>query len=191
MLNESPVAHKAIQCDEKSVCEIKKEIKLLSFMLDNHEYAVEAVNTIEILRLVAIIPIPEAPTFVPGIINLRGRIIPILDLRLRFGFPHKYYNLNTPIIIATNGSYMMGIIVDQVKEVFNITPANIAAEHIMPGAQYLKGVAKCDSHLLLIVNLKNLLDDSEEKSLQAGLAGQNKDAAEFKETDSTKVYSIG
>ena len=85
----------------------------------------------------------------------------------------------------------MGIIVDQVKEVFNITPANIAAEHIMPGAQYLKGVAKCDSHLLLIVNLKNLLDDSEEKSLQAGLAERNKDAAEFKETDSTKVYSIG
>lgn len=183
MSSEGSVANRTIYGDENNVCELNKQIKLLSFTLDDQEYAVEAVSTLEILRLVTVIPVPEAPDFIPGIINLRGKIIPILDLRLRLGFPHKYYNLNTPIIIATNGSYVIGMIVDQVKEVFNIASANITPEQIMPGARYLKGVAKHESRLLLIINLKNLLNDSEKKSLQSSINVRTKDAA--------KIYSTG
>jgi len=191
MPNDGSVANKTIYCDENSICKVGKQIKLLSFSLEGQEYAVEAVNTIEILRLVTVIPVPEAPDFIPGIINLRGKIIPILDLRLRLGFPHKYYTLNTPIIIANNGNYIMGMIVDQVKEVFNISSGNITPEQIMPGAQYLKGVAKHDNRLLLIINIKNLLNDSEERVLRAGLNGRTNDAAKIAETDVTKIYSTG
>lgn len=148
-----------------------RQIRLVCFTLDGQVYALYAADAVEILRIVAITSLPEAPHFIPGIIDLRGEIIPVVDLGIRFGFKHKIYNLNTPIIVAKAANRTVGLIVDQVTEVITVSSSEITGDRLMPNARYLKSVAKHEDELLLVVGLDDLFSSEEEMALQLALGG--------------------
>jgi purine-binding chemotaxis protein CheW len=87
------------------------------FRLAEHEYALRLENVSEVLRMVAITPLPEAPPWLAGMINLRGRVIAVTDLRLRLGLPAPEPGLNTPIIVVEADGRQLGLIADSVVEV--------------------------------------------------------------------------
>lgn len=110
--------------------ELKKDIehlqgKYLTFRLANEEYGLEILKVREIIGVMDITRLPRTPDFVKGVINLRGRVIPVIDLRLRFGMPEKEYDEKTCIIVLevreSDINILMGIIVDSVSEVLNVT----------------------------------------------------------------------
>ena len=98
--------------------------KYLIFQLDNQQYGVQILKVREILALLDITKVPQAPDFVEGVINLRGKVIPVIDLRSKFGLARTEYNEQTCIIVVDVGM-MMGIIVDTVSEVNDIQSAGI------------------------------------------------------------------
>lgn len=159
----------------ENIIKFDKQVKFVCFRLGGQDYALDVGETIEILRLVAITPLPEAPDFVPGIINLRGEIIPVIDLRLRYGLKQKMYNLNTPIMVVMSKDRLTGLIVDEVTEVITIPSSCITANEIMFNNRYVKSIAKYDDQLLLIANLEDLLTLEEEEALEQALSIKDQD----------------
>jgi purine-binding chemotaxis protein CheW len=103
--------------------------KYLTFSLGSEEYGVDIMKVREIIGVMEITAVPHTPDFIKGVINLRGRVIPVLDLRLSFGLEAKAYNERTCIIVVevvgTGGNIMIGMLVDSVSEVVNIEDAEI------------------------------------------------------------------
>src|SRR5687767_6126779 len=102
--------------------------KYLSFQLGEEQYAIEVLRVREIVKIQHITAVPETPAEVRGVINLRGKVIPVVDLRLKFGMPEREYGERTCIIVVElNGSLAgpMGIIVDEVSEVINLAESDI------------------------------------------------------------------
>jgi purine-binding chemotaxis protein CheW len=95
--------------------------KYLTFVLGNEEYGFEILKVREIMGVVEITTLPQTPNYVKGIINLRSIVIPIIDLRLKFGFPPREYDKNTCIIVVRHGESLMGVVVDTVSEVLDIS----------------------------------------------------------------------
>ena len=168
--HQAPVA--TIDDETNNLIRLDKQIRLVCFKLGDHDYTVDAADTIEILRIVAVTALPDAPDFVAGIINLRGEIVPIIDLRLRFGLEQKLYSLNTPIIVVNSAGGTIGLIVDQVSEVITVFSSEIIPEHAVPNSRFVKGVVKHDDRLLLITDADGLLDADEERSIQQALGCQ-------------------
>ncbi|MBN2124837.1 MAG: purine-binding chemotaxis protein CheW, partial [Deltaproteobacteria bacterium] len=106
-----------------------REGKYLTFTLDNREYGIGILKIKEIIGMMPITPVPRTPDFVKGVINLRGKVIPVLDLRLRFGMESMEYSDRTCIIVVEiagkAGRVMIGIVVDSVSEVLNIKGEDI------------------------------------------------------------------
>lgn len=147
------------------------EHKYLVFRLGNEEYALEAKHVSEIVGMQYISAIPKLDYHIRGVINLRGKIIPVFDTRLRFGLEEREYNERTCIIIVWHEKYgTTGLIVDAVVEV-----ADIDKEHISPppktikGARsrYLRGIAKHTEKVRMIVNLLAMLNNAEKTPLLA------------------------
>ena len=122
--NAEEVAGKAGKGE--SVC---KTSKFLTFSLDNETYGLEVLKVKEIVGIVDITAVPNAPPYVKGVMNLRGRIIPVVDLRLKFGFPEKEYSGRTCIIVVESeqakGKALTGLVVDAVAEVTNISDGDV------------------------------------------------------------------
>ena len=141
--------------------------KYLTFALANEEYALPVLKVREIIKMMEITQVPKVPPHVKGVINLRGKVIPIVDLRLKFGFPPQEATERTCIIVvdaALNGGRgSLGFVVDGVSEVMNIT-----AEEIEPtpdfGEQvntaYLQGVAKRGAHVKMLLDLDRVLSSA-------------------------------
>ena len=98
--------------------------KYLTFALGNEEYSVPVLKVREIIKIMDITAVPQVPEYVKGVVNLRGKVIPVVDLRLKFGFPAQDYTERTCIIVVevalATGARMMGITVDHVSEVLNV-----------------------------------------------------------------------
>lgn len=118
--------------------------------------------------MVEITKVPQAPRYVEGVINLRGKVIPIVDLRKRFSLDLKEYDKNTRIVVVDIGGNIMGMIVDSVSEVLRL-PANTIEPppEIVTGinSEYIKGVAKLDDRLLIFLDLSKVIDVSEMASI--------------------------
>src|SRR2546425_12990787 len=99
--------------------------KYLTFALDREEYAVPVLKVREIIKIMDITKVPQLPPYVKGVINLRGKVVPIVDMRMKFGLPASEYAERTCIIVvevaARNSVVMMGVIVDSVSDVLNIS----------------------------------------------------------------------
>lgn len=148
----------------------QEEVNLLGFFLDKWEYGLLIEITREIIRMVEITPIPETPPFLVGVIDLRGEIVPIVDLRRRLGLEPQEYNLSTPIIISDIKERTTGIIVDQVSEVLTVTKSGICqptSEVPLP-ENLLEGVLKLDGRLLLLLDLEKALTFEDEKIIKKG-----------------------
>ena len=142
--------------------------KYLTFILAKEEYGIPILKVREIIKLLDITSIPRTPGYIKGVINLRGKIIPIMDLRLKFGLEEKEYNERTCIIvveIAVNDSRkLMGLIVDTVSEVVNLTTDQIEPppEYGYQNNQaYLVGVGKVKDRVILLLDIEQILNREE------------------------------
>ena len=141
------------------------ELQLVVFNIGPDEFGVEIMNVQEIIRITNITKIPQASGYVKGIINLRGRIIVVINLNVIMGVEGKEHDENTRIIVADIGETVMGFIVDSVSEVIRLpsnsvesAPAVIANK---VGTEYVRGVGKMEDRLLILLDLDKILSVKE------------------------------
>jgi purine-binding chemotaxis protein CheW len=149
--------------------DIVEEIKVIVFRLKDEEYGVEVNQVKSIERLEHITRVPRTPAFVKGVINLRGVVTPIVDLRRRFGLEETQYNETTRVIIVAVEEIEVGLIVDSANDVIDIPVTAIEPPPEVVGgieAVYLRGVAKLDKRLLILLNLDKVLNTEELKQLE-------------------------
>jgi len=150
--------------------EMAGEVKVIVFQLKDEEYGVEVSQVKSIEKLEHITRVPRTPKFVKGVINLRGVVTPIIDLRTRFGLEEGEYTESTRIIIVAVGELEVGLIVDAANDVIDI-PVNAVEPppEVVGGveAAYLRGVAKLENRLLVMLNLDKVLSTEELKQLDA------------------------
>lgn len=148
--------------------EMTREGKYLTFSLDNEEYGIGILKVKEIIGMMSITPVPQTPRFVKGVINLRGKVIPVLDLRLRFAMSEAEYAERTCIIVVEiegdAGTFQIGIVVDSVSEVLNIKAAEIEDSPTF-GAKlntdYILGMAKIDESVKILLDIDRVLTAEE------------------------------
>ena len=142
-------------------------IQLLTFKLDDQEYALDIANVVQVVRMVALTRPPKAPAYVEGMFNLRGKIIPVIDVRRRYGLPAKPYDLDTQLLIATANDRTLAMMVDEVSEVLALSIDSIEPpEAIGPELEYLSAVGKVGDRLILILDPDTLMANTAERSRQ-------------------------
>ncbi|WP_419787818.1 chemotaxis protein CheW [Pseudodesulfovibrio sp.] len=155
-----------IELEEKEVDQ--ELIQLVTFSIGEEEFGVNILQVQEIIRTMDITRVPRAPEFVEGVINLRGKVIPIVDMRSRFGLVHKEHDKYTRIIVIEIETIIVGFVVDSVSEVLRI-PANSVQPPppVVAGmdSDYIDGVGKLEDRLLILLDLDSLLDNEEKEAL--------------------------
>lgn len=142
--------------------------KFLTFFLANEVYGIEIRFVTEIVGLQAITEVPELPSYIRGIINLRGKIIPVMDVRARFGKELREYDERTCVIVIEVQEIAIGLIVDSVAEVMDISEENIVPPpQVSKGYhhKYIKGIGKVGNEVKLLLDCDRLLNDEEVGSL--------------------------
>ena len=138
--------------------------KYLTFMLGREEYGLPVLKVREIIKVMDITHVPQVPAHVLGVINLRGRVIPVIDLRRKFGFPDQEHTERTCIIVAevdlSQARVMMGVVVDAVSEVVNVAAAEIEHPPDFGGqnpTDYIQGLAKVKGSVKILLDLDRVL----------------------------------
>lgn len=137
-----------------------EQLQLVSFSVGEELFAVDILRVQEINRMMALTKVPQSPDGVEGVINLRGRIIPVLDLRVQFGFPRAEHNEHTRIVVVEVSGQTVGFVVDSVHEVMRIQSSIVEPNPQMStsiDSSFVSGVAKLDDQLLIMIELDNLL----------------------------------
>ncbi|WP_285766614.1 chemotaxis protein CheW [Peribacillus sp. SI8-4] len=139
---------------------MSQEMKVIVFKIQDKEYAIPVDKVSGIEKLMHITRVPKAVQFVKGVINLRGVITPIIDLRVRFGFEEVKYDDSTRIIIVILGDMEVGLIVDSANDVLDIPVNSIEPQPEVVGhlaSEYISGVAKIEKRLLVLINMEKAL----------------------------------
>lgn len=139
-------------------------LQLVTFSIGEEEFGVDILKVQEIIRTMEITKVPRAPEFVEGVINLRGKVIPIIDLRRRFGLAHKAHDSHTRIIVIEINSMIVGFVVDSVSEVLRIPVSTVEPPPpVVAGldSDYISGVGKLQDRLLILLDLDKLLSDAD------------------------------
>lgn len=142
----------------------RKEGKYLTFVLCSEEYGLEILKVREIIGLLDITPVPQTPDFVKGVINLRGKVIPVVDLRLKFGMPPAEYTKETCIIVVDVDSLLMGIIVDTVSEVVEIKENEIEPPPSFGhkvDVKFILGMGKIKGKVKILLQIDKVLSSEE------------------------------
>jgi purine-binding chemotaxis protein CheW len=148
--------------NEPEVDEMKG--KYLTFWTDGQLFGVPIADVVQIIGIQEITPIPDSPAYAKGVINLRGNIIPVIDVRIRFRKPEEQYNERTCIIVTKIDENFIGFIVDSVDEVTtisdeNISPApKVSKDHTNA---YLNGIGKLENKVVLLLDTSKILNDEE------------------------------
>ena len=143
--------------------------RYLTFHLGDEDYGLEIRHVTEIISIQKITDVPDLPDFVKGVINLRGQVIPTLDLRLRFGLPAKDYDERTCVIITRMNDIPVGVIVDTVNEVLNIPAENISPPpSVQKGVahRFVEGLGRVGDSVKIILNAEKLLHGDELEMLE-------------------------
>lgn len=143
-------------------------LQLVTFGIGEEEFGLDILKVQEIIRTVEVTKVPSAPAFVDGVINLRGRIIPIITLRKRFGLPPRQEDKNTRIIVIELPKAVVGFVVDWVSEVLRISASTVEPPPaIISGIQsdYISGVGKLQDRLLILLDLDRILGQREQEIL--------------------------
>ncbi|EGO64146.1 chemotaxis protein CheW [Acetonema longum] len=148
---------------EKVQQQSAQELQLVIFKLDKEEYGLPITKVQEINKMVSITKLPHTPVFVEGIINLRGRVIPIVDLRKRFQLSASDHNEDSRIIIIEISGQTLGVIVDAVTEVVRLQANNVEPPPpaFILDSQYIHGVGKLEDRLIILLNLDKILTTQE------------------------------
>lgn len=139
-------------------------LQWVTFRLDNETYGINVMQVQEVLRYTEIAPVPGAPTYVMGIINLRGNVVTVIDTRSRFGLQSAEVTDNSRIVIIEAEKQVIGILVDSVAEVVYLRSSEIdSAPNVgtEDSAKFIQGVSNRDNELLILVDLNKLLSDDE------------------------------
>ncbi|WJH33282.1 chemotaxis protein CheW [Paenibacillus aurantius] len=142
-----------------------EELKVIVFALGREEYGVEVEKVKTIERMQPMTRVPKTPAFIRGVINLRGVVVPVIDLRERFGLETSEYTDNTRIIIVAVNDLEVGLIVDSANDVIDVDSDSISeAPELVGGirAKYLRGIARIgDDRILVLLNLSEVLNRKE------------------------------
>ena len=143
---------------------------LIVFALDRQRYALPLPVVDRVVRMVAITPLPKAPDIVLGVVNIQGRVIPVIDMRRRFRLPEREIVLTDQLVVAHTVRRPVALVADAVQDVITCAEQSlIAAENILPQVKYVEGVVKLTDGLILIHDLDKFLSLEEESSLDQAL----------------------
>ena len=154
---------------ENQKIEIADLLQLVSFKVGTEEFGVDILKVQEINRMLKITKVPNAPEFVEGVVNLRGRIIPVIDLRKRLSIENKEHDNKTRIIVVDINGNIVGFIVDEVNEVLRISkdiienPPELVSQ---VDSDFITSVAKLEDRLIILLDLDNLLMKKEKEVLE-------------------------
>lgn len=154
--------------------------KYLTFGLAGEDYGTQILKVREIMGLLDITPVPQMPEFVKGVINLRGRVIPVVDLRLKFGMPPAEYNDETCIIVVDVGQ-MTGIIVDTVQEVLDIADDQIDPPPPLGAGvdtSYVLGMGKVKEKVKILLDIDKVLEFVNQTAIEEAVNSDNSDNSE-------------
>ena len=174
-----PTTNKAVgqqSADSAATNAEESALQIVSFRLANEEYGVDIMRAQEIIMPGQITRMPEVPDFVCGLINLRGHVIPVVDLRKRFGLATTENDEHTRIIVVNVANKTIGMVVDEVTEVLRIN-----ADQIDPppssitgiNQDYVRGIVKREDTLLILLNIENILSREEQDSLARADGGSS------------------
>ncbi len=163
---------------EKEVTTVTEEIQLVTFKLAEIDFAVPIEDVQEINRVESITSVPRAPYFVEGVMNLRGNVIPVIDLRKRFEMEFRPYDETTKVIIVKLQDKLVGFVVDSVSEVLRIskdsleTPPEIIAENI--DTRFIKAICKLEEKdkIILVIDILSVLSDEEKEKLETLMSSE-------------------
>lgn len=151
---------------------VDREGKYLTFYLGEEEYGIGILKIKEIIGLIPITPVPQTPIYIKGVINLREKVIPIVDLRVKFGMEQKEYSDRTCIIVSEikgeKGSILVGIVVDSVSEVLNIKAEDIEETPMLGNgfeSDYILGMAKTNGRVKILLDIDKILGVEEYSNL--------------------------
>lgn len=145
-------------------------VQWVTFRLDDEIYGINVMQVQEVLRVTEIAPVPGAPNYVLGIINLRGNVVTVIDTRMRLGLASKEVDDSTRIVIIEADKQVVGILVDSVAEVVDLRMSEVESAPNVgndESSKYIQGVASRDGELLILVDLNKLLTDEEWAELAA------------------------
>jgi purine-binding chemotaxis protein CheW len=150
----------------------KKELQLVTFYIGREEYCVEVLNVREIIRMPQITKMPNAPSYVSGIINLRGKVIPIVSIRERFNFENTEHTSSSRIIVMdSSAGSLIGFIVDSVSEVIRIKQSEVQPPPAVAVAsiemQYITGIINSKDSMRIFLDLGSMFSDEEKSALIA------------------------
>jgi purine-binding chemotaxis protein CheW len=155
---------------------MEKAGKYLSFRLAKEEFAIDVLSVREIMGMQEVTSVPQTPAYVKGVINLRGKVIPVVDLRLKFGLPELEYTQRTCIIVVQiegeAGKMLMGAIVDGVSEVLTLQAADIEETPDFgdgTSAPYILGMAKIKNKVKILLDINMVLTAQEVQKLETAL----------------------
>ena len=157
---------------------LAKPGKYLTFLLGHESYGLPVLKVREIIRLVEITPVPHMPPYVKGVINLRGKLVPVVDLRIRFDLTAREFSENTCIVVAqvksaSSGALHMGFIVDGVEEVINLTQGDIEKTPdfgMKLATEYLLGMANVKGKVIALLDIDQVVDRASLDKMKEGAA---------------------
>ncbi len=155
---------------QENSMETKNDIlQLATFGLGEEEYAIEISTVQEINRMTEITKVPNSPPYIEGVMNLRGKIIPAVNLRKKFGLSEKNFDRHTRIMVVDIMDTMVGLIVDAVSEVLRISAETLEAAPAMTtgvNSKYIKGIGKINDRLIILLDLDNLFTEEKTANLK-------------------------
>lgn len=144
--------------------------QLLVFTLDTRLYALHLAAVERVVRAVELTPLPKVPELILGLVNVQGRIIPVINTRRRFGLPEQDLELSDRFILANTARRTVALVADETIGVIDpLEPDIIHPEKITPGLEYIQGVVKLESGILLIYKLERFLSLEEEAALDRAM----------------------
>jgi len=167
------MAESAEAIDQTTEVEASREGKYLTFTLADEEYGIGILKIKEIIGMMPVTPVPQTPDFMKGVINLRGKVIPVVELRLRFGMDTVSYDEHTCIVVVEiegrEGIILMGVVVDGVSEVLNIKQEEIEDSPILGSnlnTEYILGMAKKEGGVKILLDIDRVLSSEEIDTLE-------------------------
>lgn len=152
--------------------------QLVVFRVDDQRYALKLTGVERIVRAVEITHLPDAPGVILGVINVEGRIVPVLNTRRRLGLPEREIELHDLFIIVNDGEWTVALVADEVLPVVEVPDEQVVASRkVLPGKGYVQGVAKMDDGMILVLAVDRMLSFDEHGRLYAAVEAMQGDGA--------------
>ena len=159
---------------EARAAQAQVQREVLVFVLGSEEYAVDILKVQEIRGYDKVTPIPRAPAFLKGIVNLRGTIVPVIDLRVKFGLADPRYDATTVMIVLRIGPRVIGVVVDGVSDTLGLAAGDVKpapSRGALVDTSYLGGLAAKDGRMILLLDIERFLSGAELNLLAQAAAG--------------------